>query len=78
MKLEWQEMYDWVSYTPTGLPSRWALVDPSDRWMHLGYITRQSTGKYLASTSFAEGNTKTFRSLKQAKAWVQALVLLNQ
>lgn len=84
MNLVWQEMYDWMAHAEfNGLPSRWSLVDSSDPWLHWGYIVRAADGKYHA-TGFGGVEkglphpTKTFRSLKQAKAWVQALVLLNQ
>lgn len=82
MNLVWQEMYDWMAHSEfnASLPSRWSLVDSNDPWMYLGDIAREGKSRYRATCNCAglPHPTKTFRSLKQAKAWVQALVLLNQ
>lgn len=81
MTLEWREQYDWFcAVANRQSPWQWELVDPADPWKHYGVITRQGDRRYVATSNCAglPQPTKTFRSLKQAKAWVQAMAVLNQ
>lgn len=87
MKLVWRETL--APHQPYGL--LWELVDEELRfndadvsvWLSPTYAYIHRTGKrgyeaslYVLPTAAAAN--KTFRSLKQAKAWVQTLAVLNQ
>lgn len=86
MSPEWRELYDWASFAGTGGATQWELYDLDDPWFCVGYVVRESPRRYAATFHISVVQrradsprpTKTFRSLKQAKAWVQALAVLNQ
>lgn len=80
MSPEWRELYDWASFAGTGGATQWELYDLDDPWFCVGYVVRESSRRYAATYHSTDSPrpTKNFRSLKQAKAWVQALAILNQ
>lgn len=80
MSPEWRELFDWASFTRFSGPTQWELFNLDDPWFCVGYVVREGPRRYAATCHCADSPrpTKTFRSLKQAKAWVQALAVLNQ
>lgn len=80
MTPQWREMYDWAAFARFSGPTQWELIDLDDPWVCMGYVIREGLRKYRAISNSAglPQPSKPFRSLKQAKAWVQALAVLNQ